>query len=463
MRHPTGAALLARARRPALQDAALACGLFLAWLLTNGGADPVAVGAGRPGGGWDGPGAAGVWWTATALTLAGVALRRRWPVPMLVACALSTTARVTVDVLPTVMDLAVLILLSTVAARCSRPVSLLALGGLLVSAVCLIGGSPLDHSLRIPTLRVCSRHVVASEPAGSTGVDAACRDDRSSPWRGLPVLGSGLVAAWAVGSGSRSRRAYLEQLHARTKDLERERDHRAALAVADERGRISREVHDVVAHGLSLIVVQAQGADAALDNRPADARDALRTIISAGRDSLADMRRVLAALGEVEDTWEAPPGLARLPSLLTRIRQSGTPVRLSTEGVAVALPSTVDLSAYRVVQEALTNVMKHAGAGAAAHVVVRYDDAEVVIEVSDDGKGATGVDAGDGTGTVGGAGAGAPGGSGTGMPTGGGNGLPGMHRRVTLLGGRFSAGRGARGGFVVRAALPIHGQGAWSA
>lgn len=438
MRHPPAATLLAGVRRPVVQDAALACGLLLAWLLMNGGADPVAIRDGRPVSG----GVAAVWWTATALTATAVALRRRWPLPMLVACTLATTARVAVGVLPTVMDLAVLVLLHTVAARCPRRASLPALGALLLSAVWLVGGTPLDRSLRIPTLRVCSRHLTPPGPAGDGSVDAACRGDRSAPWHGLPVPVSGLTAAWAVGSGSRSRRAYLEQLHARAEDLERERDHRAALAVADERGRISREVHDVVAHGLSLIVVQAQGADAALDKSPADARAALRTIITAGRDSLADMRRVLAALGEAEDAWKAQPGLARLPGLLARVRHAGTPVHLRIEGAAVALPSTVDLSAYRIVQEALTNVMKHAGAGAAADVVVRYDGTEVTIEVSDDGKGVTddGRDA-----------------------PGGGNGLPGMHRRVALLGGRFSAGPGVRGGFAVRAALPVHRRNAWSA
>jgi signal transduction histidine kinase len=113
-----------------------------------------------------------------------------------------------------------------------------------------------------------------------------------------------------------NRRAYLEQLHARAADLVRERDQRAALAVAAERGRISREMHDVVAHGLSLIVIQAQGADAALDHRPADTRGALGAIVRTGRDSLADMRRVLDVLGEVEDSWHPQPGLDALPGLL---------------------------------------------------------------------------------------------------------------------------------------------------
>jgi signal transduction histidine kinase len=443
MNAPAALTLRAWVGRPVLPDAALACVLFVVCLLMNGGFDLVRTQADQPGGGgWSGPGVLWVWWVATALTMVGVTLRRRQPVAMLILCALSVGARAAVGVLPTVMDLAVLILLYTVASRCSRPASLLALGGLLLGAAWLIGGSPVDQPLRMPAFRVCSRHVVPSGPAGAevgaAGIDTACHGSGSSPWRGLPVLGSGLIAAWAVGYGSRNRRAYLEQLHARAQGLERERDHQAALAVAAERGRISREVHDVVAHGLSLIVVQAQGAEAALDNRPGDTRAALQTIVATGRDALADMRRVLAALGEMEDTWHSQPGLARLPSLLTRVRHAGTPVRLRIDGTPAALPSTVDLSAYRIVQEALTNVIKHAGAGATADVVVSYGHAEVAIEVSDDGEGISGDDRG----------------------TAGGNGLPGMHRRVKLLGGHLSAEPGDRGGFVVRAGLPINGQNA---
>ncbi|MFI0718120.1 sensor histidine kinase [Streptomyces sp. NPDC021224] len=422
--------------------------LFVVCLLMNDAFDLVRTQADRPGGGgWSGPGVLWVWWVATVLTMVGVTLRRHQPVAMLILCALSAGARAAVGVLPTVMDLAVPILLYTVASRCSRPASLSTLGGLLLGAAWLIGGSPVDQPLRMPAFQVCSRHVVPSGPAGTEvgagagadGMEGACHGSGSSPWRGLPVLGSGLIAVWAVGYGSRNRRAYLEQLHARAQGLERERDHQAALAVAAERGRISREVHDVVAHGLSLIVVQAQGAEAALDNRPGDTRAALQTIVATGRDALADMRRVLAALGEMEDAWHSPPGLTRLPSLLTRVRHAGTPVRLRIDGTPAALPSPVDLSAYRIVQEALTNVIKHAGAGATADVVVSYGHAEVAIEVSDDGLGISGDDRG---------------------TAGGGNGLPGMHRRVKLLGGHLSAAPGDRGGFVVRAGLPIDGQDA---
>jgi signal transduction histidine kinase len=257
-------------------------------------------------------------------------------------------------------------------------------------------------------------------------------DERSwaIAWNDLPGLTLMLIAAWAIGSGTRSRRAYLVTLRARAVDLEREQGQRAVLAVAAERGRISRELHDVVAHGLSVMVIQAQGGAAALDNRPADTRAALEAIVKTGRDSLADMRRVLGTVGEVDDAWHPQPGLPRLPALLSQVREAGTPVRLRIEGAPLQLPSAVDLTAYRIVQEALTNTMNHASAGASAQVVVTYAESAVHIEVSDDGIGA-------------------------GHDDGCGNGLRGMRERVKLLGGRLDAGPGPQGGFFVRVTLPI--------
>ena len=425
-------------RSPVPQDVALAFALFVVCVLVN---DPFALVhavAGRSlSDAWSGPGVVWLWWVATALTVVGVALRRRWPMPMFILCALSAATRLAAGVPPTVMDLAVPVLLYTVAARHSRIMSLSALGGLLLLVTAWLFGDPLTGRT-LPTMsfrtQVCDRDAALPGPDGAGDAGMDCQGSGSSPWSGLPTVGSGLIAAWAVGSGSRNRRAYLEQLHARAHDLERERDQQAALAGAAERGRISREVHDVVAHGLSLIVVQAQGAEASLDNHPADTRTALQTIIHTGRESLADMRRVLAALGEVEDPWHPQPGLAQLPGLLSGVRAAGTPVHLRVEGNPSALPSTVDLSAYRIVQEALTNVMKHAGAAASADIVVSYRATEVEIEVSDDGRGL--------------------------VADGGGNGLRGMHRRVKLLGGELRAEPGVHGGFVVQASLPVEGQDA---
>lgn len=424
------------ARQPLFQDTALAAGLLAVCLPLN---NPVAVvravAADRlVGSGWNGAVIAWVWWTATACALAGVALRRRWPLPMLGVCTLAAAVHlVLLSVVPTVVDLAAVVLLATVAVRYPRRVSLAALAGMLilVAGWCLDGarlGRPVNG---LPTFNVEVVHHLGSPGGG--GNDAIVDQAKgSNTWSALALLGSVLLTAWAIGSSTRSRREYLGQLQARAVDLERERDQQAALAVAAERGRISREMHDVVAHGLSLIVIQAQGAEAALDNRPADTRSALRAIVTTGRDSLADMRRVLAALGEVEDAWHPQPGLAQLPGLLDQVRRAGTTVRMRVDGTPTALPSAVDLSAYRIVQEALTNVMKHAGAGASADIVVCYSDTEIGVNVRDDGRAAN-----------------APG---------GGNGLRGMDRRVRLLGGELSAGPEPGGGFLVRARLPIEGR-----
>jgi signal transduction histidine kinase len=418
--------LRAWVRWPLVQDAALAAGLLAVCLPVN---DPVAtvraIGV-HAAGVVSGPAVVWGWWLATVVAVVAVALRRRWPLPMLAAGTAGTAAHLALIQLPMIVDLAVLILLGTVAARRARRVSLAALGALvlLAGAWCLPYALAGHAAPGLPAFRVqvISHPGAPPDPAGSG----------AALWGGPVLLASALAATWAIGSGARNRRAYLDQLHARAADLEREREQRDALAVAAERGRISREMHDVVAHGLSLMVIQAQGADAALDQRPADTRDALRTIVRTGRDSLADMRRVLEAIGEVEDTWHPQPGLAALPGLLDRLRQAGTPVSLRVDGTVATLPAPVDLSAYRIVQEALTNVMKHAGPDARADVVVAYSAARLGIEVTDDGRGGSG----DGTG----------------------NGLRGMDSRVRLLGGHLSAGPEPHGGFAVRAELPIEGR-----
>src|SRR5262249_19692012 len=211
----------------------------------------------------------------------------------------------------------------------------------------------------------------------------------STTWGGSPVLGLVLVLAWFAGWSARTRRAYLAGLEQRARYAELQRDQQAALAVAGERARISRELHDVVAHGLSVMVVQAQGGAAALASHPEDTRQALDAIVRTGRRSLADMRLLLGAVGRPdrqELTWEPQPGLARLPRLAQEVRQAGTPVELLLDGPPRTLPAAVDLSAYRIVQEALTNTVKHAGPGARAEVRVRFAPDAVRLEITDDGR-----------------------------------------------------------------------------
>ncbi|RSM69466.1 two-component sensor histidine kinase [Actinoplanes sp. ATCC 53533] len=423
------------ARRPAVGDAALALVLLLVCALVNGADQTLSEMA-------DVPGAVepfirtALWWTATGLAVAGVALRRLWPFPMLGLCCVAAVIHLAVFMPLTIIDLSVPILLYTVAVRYGWALSLVVLSGMLVLAL----GSSSFAVTSAQQARLPPRGMPVPPPVrplpGEQFDPGPVPDEFPSErfwaiaWDDLPGLGLTLIAAWAIGSGTRSRRAYLDELRARAVYLEREQGQRAVLAVAAERGRISRELHDVVAHGLSVMVIQAQGGAAALDNRPADTRAALEAIVKTGRDSLADMRRVLDSVGEVDDAWHPQPGLARLPALLAQVREAGTPVRLRIDGVPVPLPSTVDLSAYRIVQEALTNTMNHASAGASAEVVVAYAASAVSIEVSDDG-------------------------SGVGHDDGRGNGLRGMHERVKLLGGRLDAGPRPQGGFIVRVALPI--------
>ena len=421
------------ARRPGVQDAALGAVLLTVSLLVNG--PPERLGpppSHRP---LSADGDLLLWWAGMVLTAVAVALRRRRPVPMLVLCTLSLLGRVADGLPPTIMDLGLLVALYTVAVHCRPATALAALGGLMLLTVGWTGYFTLAGQ-RVPGLPALGFRVQRGPmPAGSAGEGATAGPGiRPNPWTGVLVIGSGLVASWAVGSAGRSRRAYLDQLEARAHDLECDRDRRAALAVAAERARISREIHDVVAHGLSVIVIQAQGGAAALDHHPDDTRAALETIVRTGRDSLGDMRRALDAIGEVDDAWHPQRGLADLDLLLTQVRQAGTPVELLIEGTAARAPTAVDLSIYRIIQEALTNTMKHAGPGTRVRVLLSYCESEVRLEISDDGSGGHGL-------------------SGNGLS---GNGLRGMHERARLLGGRLEAGPSAHGGFTVRATLPIH-------
>jgi signal transduction histidine kinase len=236
------------------------------------------------------------------------------------------------------------------------------------------------------------------------------------------------VAPWLLGRIVRAR-------HLRLIAAEREQEQRARIAVGDERARIARELHDVVAHSVGVIVVQAEGARRVFEHDPERAREALESIERTARTALADMRRSLGVLRRERDERAlAPqPGVDDLPGLIEEARASGLTVELAVEGQRVPLPQALDLSAYRIVQEALTNVIKHAGA-ARALVTVRYLDDELEVEVGDDGAGPP-VPAADGSGL----------------------GIIGMRERVEAHGGRLHAGAGTDGGFLVRASLPLDG------
>jgi signal transduction histidine kinase len=235
------------------------------------------------------------------------------------------------------------------------------------------------------------------------------------------------VIPWLIGRNFRSRSLRLAA-------AEREQEQRTRVAVGDERARIARELHDVVAHSVGIIVIQAEGARRVFDRDPERAREALDTIEQTARTALTDMRRSLGVLRDQEDApmREPQPGLAELDGLLEQAREAGLEVELEVEGEPRILPRGVDLSAYRIVQEALTNTIKHAGP-VRSRVLLRYGERELAVEVADDG----------------------PGPSVNGAGTSSGLGLLGMRERVASHGGEVEAGSGADGGFVVRASLPF--------
>jgi signal transduction histidine kinase len=242
-------------------------------------------------------------------------------------------------------------------------------------------------------------------------------------------------AAYVVGIYAGTRAAHIEALRARAAHLDRERELLAQRAVAEERVRIARELHDVVGHYLSLITVQAGALQTQLD--PADpASRTVRTMARTGRQALDEMRSLLGVLrlGSVEAPGHAPqPVLDELPTLIAQARAAGLPVELCVEGDRRPLPAGVDVCAYRIVQEALTNVMRHARP-TRCEVLVRYGRATIELRVTDDGGGGS-VEA----------------------PVKPGHGLIGMRERAALFGGDLDAGPRQGGGFAVRATLRLHG------
>jgi signal transduction histidine kinase len=222
--------------------------------------------------------------------------------------------------------------------------------------------------------------------------------------------------------GDRERRAQI---------AERERDLVAREAVVEERARIARELHDVIAHHVSMIVLQAGAERRVLDSANASTREVLETVEQTGRSALTEMRRLLGMLrGDASEPLTPQPGLSDVPVLVKQLREAGLPVELHVEGEQGELPVGIELSAYRIVQEALTNALKHAGE-ASARVDIRYGPDSLELEIADDGTGVSSP------------------------VSSGGHGLVGMRERVALYGGSLDASRRPSGGFVVRVLLPI--------
>jgi signal transduction histidine kinase len=257
---------------------------------------------------------------------------------------------------------------------------------------------------------------------------------KTKPVGDVVFVGVVLFAPWLGGLELHRRARRVRQLEAETSDLGERAEQRARAAVEEERARIARELHDVVAHAMSVIVVQAGAERHVLPPEQDSTRAVLETIERTGRQALGEVRRLVGMMRSDEDEFAlAPqPSLAYLPDLCEQVRAAGLPVDLEISGTAVPVPPGVDVSAYRIVQEALTNALKHAGP-AQARVVVTYQPEGLEIEITDNGRGAEA------------------------QPIGHGHGLLGMRERVSIYGGQLQTGVGSSGGYAVRVRLPLSG------
>ena len=247
------------------------------------------------------------------------------------------------------------------------------------------------------------------------------------------TFGAVLTVAWLIGKGMQRYRDLTNSLRVQARQLEQERDERAKLAVALERARIARELHDVIAHSVSVMVVQASAEKKVLGKELHQTREVLEMIERTGRQALVELRRMLGVLRKTDDSRQlAPqPGMPDLINLLDQVREAGLHVGFHVEGSRVPVPAGVGLSAYRIVQEALTNTLKHAGA-THVDITLRYFGDHLDLVVADDGRGAS-----------------------DGVRSNGGHGLVGMRERVAMLGGSLQAGPKDGGGFLVSVTLPL--------
>ncbi|MET7574305.1 histidine kinase [Streptomyces sp. NPDC005492] len=350
-----------------------------------------------------------------------VAFRRRRPMTVMAVVSALALAQYRLAALPeplasegALYDMAVLIAMVTVVSHTEQIWKAYAAGGISVLGIMLVFGGTAD---------------VTSE-AGRDGLNEA-----------LAAAGA-CAAVWLTSYMMRTRRLYVGVLEERAATAERERAHLAQIAAAEERAEIARELHDVVAHSLAVMIVQADGASYAIVADQDRARTAMQTIAGIGRDALEDMRRIVEVLRGTkgsdaeDDSDRRRVGLAHLEPLVERARVAGLQVELRIEGERQGLSAADELTLFRIAQEGMTNALRHAGPSAQVSVTLRFDDGTAVLEVVDDGAGKLA-------------------GSAPVVPGSGGNGLVGMRERVEVHGGRFTAGPRLGPGWQVRVELPV--------
>jgi signal transduction histidine kinase len=375
-------------RRPLTQDIALALALFAISVVTVSTGRAESVGSPN-----NGPSGVALFILVLFATLP-IALRRRLPLEVF---AITLTAGVISDLIGGPFQFAgALVGLYTVAAYLGRPRSIYA--------------------------------------AGASGIATVVTSigDSGTPMAQVSAILAVFAGSWLLGDNIRTRRAYLRELEDRADRLEREREESIRRAAADEQARIARELHDIITHNVSVMTVQAAAAGDVFETHPGRVREALDSIESTGREALTELRRLLGRV-HPEDAGAAlapQPGLARLDALLEQVRAAGLQVQLTVEGTPHELPIGLDLSAYRIVQEALTNILKHAQASKAT-VRIRYEPDAIALEVIDDGRGPAADDAERGQGII------------------------GMRERAALVGGALRVGRAPGGGFAVDARIPL--------
>jgi signal transduction histidine kinase len=334
-----------------------------------------------------------------------------------------------------------------IAIRSRRPFAalLFALAAMAGESV-LIGADPEAPTSVIATLMALYSVAARSDGrravfAGALGVAVPCvlevtadNGDVADVWVIVPVF----VVPWLAGRMVRASRRQVDRLRILTERLQHERDARVRLALIEERTRVARELHDSIANSVSVMVLQAGAAEQVIATAPDRAQEAAKAIEELGRQALGELRRMLGVLGADEPggVVTAPVGLGQLDSLIANVRQAGLPVRLYVHGPPARLPASVEISAYRIIQEGLTNTLKHAGTVPTTVTLDHGRDA-LEVEIVDDGSGSDG-----------------------GSLNGPGQGLIGMRERVALHGGTLEAGHGVGGGYVVRARLHYERSGA---